>query len=79
MNAKTSPTWRTPLLVMGAACVLMFFTFGIRSSFGLYLQPISAEFGWGREIFALPQKAVGSLFASSACVPLFSGAIPSTA
>jgi MFS family permease len=38
---------------MGAACILLFFTFGIRQTFGLYLQPISAEFGWGREIFAL--------------------------
>ena len=53
MTAETPIRWRTPLLVMSAACLLLFFTFGIRSSFGLYLQPISAEFGWGREIFAL--------------------------
>ncbi len=53
MTAETSKNWRTPLLVMGAACIMLFFTFGIRQTFGLYLQPISAEFGWGREIFAL--------------------------
>src|SRR3546814_20921818 len=27
--------------------------FGIRAGFGLFVQPVSADFGWGREVFAL--------------------------
>jgi MFS family permease len=45
--------WRTPLIVFFAACLLLFASFGIRATFGLYLQPVSADLGWGREIFAL--------------------------
>jgi len=35
-----------------AACVLLALNFGLRSSFGFFLQPISDSFGYGREIFA---------------------------
>ena len=34
------------------ACVLLAINFGIRSSFGFFLSPISESFGYGREVFA---------------------------
>ena len=40
-------------VVMGAACLLLFLSFGTRASFGLFLTPVSADLGWGREVFAL--------------------------
>ncbi|MGE0970889.1 MFS transporter [Klebsiella sp. WOUb02] len=38
-------------LITGGALVL-FLSLGIRHGFGLFLHPMSAEFGWGREVFA---------------------------
>src|SRR3546814_17096144 len=48
------PGWRTPLVVIAAGCLLAVLSFGIRSSFGLFLAPMSADFAWGREVFAVP-------------------------
>lgn len=53
MTQSTAQAWRTPILVFLSGCVLLFLSFGTRQGFGLFLQPISAEFGWGREVFAL--------------------------
>ena len=41
--------------VMAIACgaFILLLSFGIRSNFGLFLQQMSLEFGWGREVFAL--------------------------
>jgi len=47
------PGWRTPLVVLVAGCLLALLSFGIRASFGLFLSPMSDEFGWGREVFAI--------------------------
>jgi MFS family permease len=46
-------SWRTPLVVLVAGCVIMAISFGIRAGFGLFLQPMSQEYGWGREVFSL--------------------------
>ena len=46
-------SWRTPLIVLVCGCVIMTISFGIRAGFGLFLQPMSLEFGWGREVFSL--------------------------
>ena len=53
MTTARTDGWRTPLLVFLAACALLFASFGVRATFGLYLQPVSSDLGWGREIFAL--------------------------
>ena len=45
--------WRAPALVMAAACAIAVVGFGARSIFGLFLEPMSATRGWGRETFAL--------------------------
>lgn len=39
-------------LVLAAGCLISLITFGIRASFGLYTEPLSAAHGWGREVFA---------------------------
>ena len=46
-------TLRTPLLVLVCGCLIMCISFGIRAGFGLFMQPISVEHGWGREVFSL--------------------------
>lgn len=47
------PAWRTPAVIITAGCLLALLSFGIRASFGLFLAPMSGDFGWGREVFAV--------------------------
>jgi len=41
------------LIVIAAGCAVSFIGFGVRSSFGLFLEPMTAAHGWSRETFAL--------------------------
>ena len=41
------------LFVVVASCLVAIVTFGARSGFGLYLEPVTTSRGFGREIFAL--------------------------
>lgn len=52
MNS-TARDWRTPTVVLVASALVLAVSMGIRHGFGLFLQPVSAEMGWGRETFAL--------------------------
>lgn len=45
--------WRTTAVVLTVGCVIAMVGFGIRSVFGLFLDPMSQAQGWGRETFAL--------------------------
>ena len=45
--------FRTPAAVLIAGCVILAVGFGVRAGFGLFLQPMSLENGWGREVFSL--------------------------
>lgn len=45
--------WRTPALVIVAGCLIAMIGFGVRSVFGLFLEPMTEARGWGRETFAL--------------------------
>ncbi len=47
-----SASWRTPFVVLVCGCVIMTISFGIRAGFGLFLQPMALEYGWGREVFS---------------------------
>ena len=38
--------------VVVCACTLLAINFGMRASFGFFMEPISTEFGYGREVFA---------------------------
>ncbi len=44
--------WRTPIVVLVCGTIVLLLSFGIRTSFGLFLRPVIGEFGWGREVFA---------------------------
>src|SRR5258708_28958882 len=45
--------WRTPLVIVVCGSLIGMLTFGPRSAFGFFMQPMSHEFGWGRDVFAL--------------------------
>lgn len=47
------PAWQTPLLVIVAGCMISTVGFGLRSVFGLFLDPMTIDQGWSRETFAL--------------------------
>ncbi len=44
--------WRTGVWIMLGASLILALSLGIRHGFGLFLSPMSAEFGWGRGVFA---------------------------
>jgi MFS family permease len=41
-----------PILVLILGTVILCVSFGVRSSLGVYMKPISLDLGWGREVFA---------------------------
>ena len=43
-----SSNWRTPTLVLICAGIILTLALGTRQTFGLFLQPMSSELGWGR-------------------------------
>jgi predicted MFS family arabinose efflux permease len=43
---------RIPAIIIVAGCVIALVGFGVRSSFGLFLEPMTSARGWGRETFA---------------------------
>lgn len=45
--------WRTPAVVLACGCAILCLSFGIRSGFGLFLQPMALEYGWGRQVFSV--------------------------
>jgi MFS family permease len=49
----STPTWRTPLVIIVCGCLIGMLTFGPRSALGFFLQPMSRDFAWGRDVFAL--------------------------
>jgi MFS family permease len=46
-------TWRTPLVIIVCGCAIALLSFGPRSTFGFFVQPMSREFAWGRDVFGL--------------------------
>jgi MFS family permease len=44
--------WRTPTVVIVAGCLIALVSFGLRSSFGLFTEPLGAVRGFDRETFA---------------------------
>ncbi|PWB32834.1 MFS transporter [Pseudomonas sp. SDI] len=45
--------WRTSGWILLGAALILALSLGVRHGFGLFLAPMSAEFGWGRGVFAL--------------------------
>ena len=53
-HAEPRPSsWRTPAVVIVAGCLIALLTYGMRTSFGLFTEPLSLGRGFSREIFAL--------------------------
>ncbi len=48
-------------VVLIAGCLISLIGFGLRASFGLFTEPLSAAHGWGREVFAFA-VAIQNLF-----------------
>ena len=44
--------WRNSGWVLLGSALFLALSLGVRHGFGLFLPPMSAQFGWGREVFA---------------------------
>src|ERR1700750_2275249 len=54
LRPASGPTgWRTPLVIIVCGCAIALLGFGPRSGLGFFVQPMSREFGWGRDVFGL--------------------------
>src|SRR5262245_24426712 len=58
MSNATSPvretsSWRTPVIVLLCGGIILTLALGTRHTFGLYLQPMTADRGWTRQTFAI--------------------------
>ena len=52
MTVETTSKWNGAGVALACGALILLFSLGIRHGFGLFLQPISLEQGWGRETFA---------------------------
>ena len=68
----TGANWRTPVVILLAGTVVLILAFGIRTSFGIFMVPISENMGWGREVFGFSMAMQNLLW--GAAQP-FAGAI----
>ena len=48
-----SSVLRGPAVILLCGCLIALIGFGARSGLGFFLTPMSSEFGWGRDVFAL--------------------------
>lgn len=48
---ETPSTTITAAIVAG--CIVAFLSFGFSATFGVFMRPMSADLGWGREVFSL--------------------------
>jgi MFS family permease len=51
--SSTAMNWRTPRVIVVCGCMIGLLTFGPRSTLGFFMQPMSRDFSWGRDVFAL--------------------------
>ena len=57
----SAKSWQTPLVVLLGGCLISLIGFGARSSYGLYMGPITEQMDWPRETFAFAM-ALQNLF-----------------
>jgi MFS family permease len=50
-SASRVSSWRTPLVIITCGCAIALLSFGPRASLGFFVQPMSREFSWGRDVF----------------------------
>ena len=51
--ASEASSWRTPLVIIASGCLIALLSFGPRSSMGFFIQPMSRDLSWGRDVFGL--------------------------
>ena len=51
--ASSVSGWRTPLVIIVCGCLIGLLSFGPRSSMGFFIQPMSRDLSWGRDVFGL--------------------------
>jgi predicted MFS family arabinose efflux permease len=61
----SQPLSRTAVLAIACGSFIVLLSFGIRSGFGLFLQPMSLDLGWGREVFAFALALQNLLWGAS--------------
>lgn len=54
--------WRTPTMILLAGGIAMTLALGTRHTFGLYLQPMTADLGWARQTFAFAMAAQNLIY-----------------
>ena len=53
MTSATLKNWRTPAIILICGGMALTIALGTRHTFGLFLQPMSADLGWGRQTFSV--------------------------
>jgi MFS family permease len=51
--AEAGTSWRTPIVIIICGCAIALLSFGPRSTLGFFIQPMSRELSWGRDVFSL--------------------------
>src|SRR5437867_3992407 len=44
--------WRSPPVILLCGSVILMLSLGTRQTFGLFMQPMTSDLAWGREVFA---------------------------
>src|SRR6201996_2827977 len=52
-TAPGAADWRSPLVIILCGCAVALLSFGPRSAMGFFIQPMSHDFAWGRDVFGL--------------------------
>lgn len=52
-DVRPASTWRTPLVIIVCGCAVALLGFGPRASVGFFIQPMSRDLSWGRDVFGL--------------------------
>ncbi len=65
MTLQNRTDWRTPGVVLVCSGLVLVLSMGIRHGFGLFLQPMSGDMGWGRETFALAMAVQNLLWGAT--------------
>jgi MFS family permease len=45
--------WRSTAVIVASGCLISLISYGLRTSFGLFAEPVTGARGWGMEVFAL--------------------------
>lgn len=65
-GALKTGNWRTPVVVLLCAGIIVTLGMGTRESFGLFLKPMTIDLGWSRETFAFALALQNLILGASA-------------